>query len=82
MLVLYIQTTGWITGQPRNGTCDEMIYGSYIATFLANHGNQERQTRFRLAMLDGVVARKVAKYITDNEDRRQVCMKDIIMNVL
>ena len=47
MLVLYIRTTGWITGQPRNATCDEMIYGSYIATFIANHGKQERR-RLRL----------------------------------
>ena len=32
------------------------------------------------AMLDGVVARKVAQYISDNDDRRQVCMKDISVN--
>jgi hypothetical protein len=27
-----------------------------------------------------VKARKVAQYISDNEDRRQVCMKDISVN--
>jgi hypothetical protein len=34
------------------------------------------------AMLDGVVARKVAQYISDNEDRMQVCMKDISVNAI
>ena len=34
-------------------------------------------------MLDCVVARKVAQYISDNEDRRQeVCMKDISVNAI
>ena len=33
-------------------------------------------------MLDGVVATKVAKYISDNEDRRQVCMKDVSVNAI
>jgi hypothetical protein len=34
------------------------------------------------AMLDGVVARKVAQYISDNEDRMQVCMEDISVNAI
>jgi len=34
------------------------------------------------AMLDGVVATKVAKYISDNEDKRQVCMKDISVTAI
>ena len=33
-------------------------------------------------MLDGVVARKVAQYISDNEDRMQVCMEDISVNAI
>ena len=33
-------------------------------------------------MLDGVVATKVAKYISDNEDKRQVCMKDISVTAI
>jgi len=34
------------------------------------------------AMLDGVVATKVAQYISDNEDKRQVCMKDISVTAI
>jgi hypothetical protein len=34
------------------------------------------------AMLDGVVARKAAQYISDNEDRRQFCMKDISVTAI